>query len=84
MRNVNNGYSVVFFKAYNPTDCKGLCDESNTKIPDKIVYPYTPAMVKLLSPAISKYQIAASLFNQMLLILDIMEEDLEHRRKCLR
>lgn len=81
---MENDYSIAFFQAYSPTDCKNLCDESNTNIPNDIVRPYNSAMVKLLSRGISKEGIAASLFNQMLLILDIMEEDLEHRRKCLR
>ena len=41
-------------------------------------------MVKrLLAYSITKEHIAASVFHQMLFVLDIMEKDLDHRRKCL-
>ena len=65
-------------------------DEAKTKIPGNIVNPYTPKeLQRLLNPPrrlsvpFTKEEIAASVFNQMLLVLDIMERDLDHRRKCL-
>ena len=65
-------------------------DEAKTKIPGNIVNPYTPEVLKwLFNPPrplrvpYTKEEIAASVSNQMLVFLDIMEEDLDHRIKCL-
>ena len=77
-----------FLQAYDTKNCTIPYDEAKTKIPGNIVNPYTPERLQLLlnlriSVPFTKEEIAASVFNQMLLVLDTMEEDLDHRRKCL-
>ena len=64
-------------------------DEAKTRIPNDIVNPYTPEKLQQLlnfrmEVPFTKEEIAASVFNQMLLVLDIMERDLDHRAKPKR
>ena len=73
-----------YVQAYHSGNCKILFDESKTKIPEDIINPYTTERQMLLSPlGFKKEELAASVFYQMLLVLNIMEKDFDHRRKCL-
>ena len=47
-----------------------------------IIVPYNDNMISKLKP-IPKEEIAASVFNQILKIKNLMRQDLAHRLKCL-
>ena len=64
-------------------------DEAKTRILNNIVNPYTSARLQQLlnfcmDVPFTKKEIAASVFNQMLLVLDIMEKELDHQAKSKR
>ena len=54
------------------------------EIPDNIVNPYNNATIKRSQKdKWTKKAIAASVFKQMLMVLRVMKEDLDHRVKLL-
>ena len=64
-------------------------DEAKTRILNNIVNLYTSARLQQLlnfrmDVPFTKEEIAASVFNQMLLVLDIMEKELDHQAKSKR
>lgn len=51
------------------------------KVPDDIVNSYSEETLNELG--ITKEELAASIFKQMQIVLGVIKEDLDHRRKCL-
>ena len=51
------------------------------KVPDDIVKSYSEETLNELG--ITKEELAASIFKQMQIVLGVIKEDLDHRRKCV-
>lgn len=78
---INPIHILYCFQDYIP--CLPL-NAAAADIPDDIVNPHNDATIKRLQKDNwTKEAIAASVFKQMLMVLKVMKEDLDHRVKLL-
>lgn len=70
---------LILFQAYEK--CNVNHNNAKMKVPDDIVKPYSEETLNELG--ITKEELAASIFKQMQIVLGVIKEDLDHRRKCV-